>query len=913
MSATLCIIVFVGTALAQHGPKVDTHRLAVKAHPTDPVLQAEHQELLDLLNPDDSTCTAIRDGVWSNPMVWKDGSVPGADARVLIAEGTTVTLADTSGPALRWLRIDGTLQFASDTNTRLRVDTMVVSPTGHLIIGTAEKPIAQGKKAEIIFAGQGPIDTKWDPHQLSRGLVSHGGVTIHGATVAPYVKLARHPHAGDTKLILSETPTNWKRGDRLVLTGTRIPGPPRAMKTMNKGNSPGEEIPYDKQQSANPTKPTKKGAKSMPPSAVYVKNPKNILATPNETVRSQSEDEELVIEDMNGGEVTVRPLTYDHIPLAADGLSVYLANVTRNVVFRSEKAEPIPERGHVMFMHSPRVRIANAGFYDLGRTNKLEPIDDPEIRGKSGAEPGTGSNPRGRYAVHFHRTGSDIHSEPIRVRGCVVVNNPGWGFVSHSSHVEFDDNVAFNVDGSAFVTEAGDEVGAFRRNLAVRSIGSGEDPNSRDNLNDYGHEGNGFWFQGGGLIVEDNIAAGSTFAAFFYFTRGLVQGDLGGRMMFAAANLQDASWAKGYQFVNVGDVPIRSFKGNVAFASHMGYAIRYQLVGNTKFGGPRNPGRSVLEDGVVWNTNYGVRIQYSERITLRNLRLFGNVKSSVIGVYGANEGLVGIRYENLHVEGWETGINVHQSSDHLIEGGYYNNVVNIKVPMPLGHGRDVDIKGDIRFGTLSDKVLGNRRQYDIYLDGSYPELLHAEFRGRNPNILFIPILTRIDTVSYRGQQLYFPEQAADYVPLPEDASGRVPEELIGKTNKELWEHYGLAFAGTLPPADAHEEPRIHGLVGSPATYRRELEPNLYSSNKLRDCRLALIDDHKQIVAAATVNLRPGWNLVTLSVDQAPRSVLVYGGEAKRYIKKPAYAAREDKRVKEVYGAENGKPKPVRKQ
>src|SRR6185436_16198641 len=97
---------------------------------------------------------------------------------------------------------------------------------------------------------------------------------------------------------------------------------------------------------------------------------------------------------------------------------------------------------------------------------------------------------------------------PVRVRGCVATHSPGWGFVNHSSNVDIDDNVTFNVAGSGFVTEAGDEVGSFRHNLAVRSKGSGDDEDSRRKLQDFGHEGDGFWFQGGGVIVEDNIATG---------------------------------------------------------------------------------------------------------------------------------------------------------------------------------------------------------------------------------------------------------------------------------------------------------------------------------------------------------------------------------------------------------------------
>jgi hypothetical protein len=892
-SAVVVFVVAAGTCFGQPGRKVDSHQLAMKAHPMDRALQAEHAELLDLLDPEKATCTAIRDGSWSDPRIWKEGAVPGDDARVLILDGTTVTLDDFSRANLRWLRIDGVLEFAPDKKTGLVVDTLVVSPTGHLKIGTAEKPVASDKKAEIVFTGRGPIDTSWDPHQLSRGLISHGGVEIFGAEVTPYVTLARPPKAGDTRLFLNDRPTNWKRGDRLVLAATH---PPERQMDAGKRYAGTSKVVYaDNNQPDKSAKPMKKEAKPFNPNSASRKNPKGDLINPKGTKPPQaSEDEELTILEINGREVTVRPLAHDHTA-PADGLSVYLANTSRNVVLRSEKTAPLSSRGHAMFMHSPRVRIANAGFYDLGRTNKLEPVDDFEVMGKKGVQAGTGLNPRGRYAVHFHRTGSDIHSQPIGVRGCAVVNSPGWGFVNHSSFVEFDDNVAFNVDGSAFVTEAGDEVGAFRGNLAVRSIGSGEDPGERDPIQDFGHEGNGFWFQGGGLIVENNVASSCGHAGFFYFTRGLVQSGLG-RMAFSTANLQDASWAKGQKFVSVGEVPIRSFKGNVAYAAHIGYAVRFQHTGSSKFGGPHNPGRSVLEDGLVWNTRYGVRIEYSERLTLRNLRLIGNThgKGSIAGVMGANEGLEGMRYENLYVEGWEKGINVEQSSDHVIQGGFYNNFMNIYVPMPLTRNRVVDVEGDVRFGTLSDGVLGDRRQYDIFMDGDFGQLLQGDYRGRDPNMLFVPIVTKVATVRYQGKQIYYLEQAADHIPFSEAASGSVPKELIGKTNQEMWNRYGLAIGGALPPADARQEPRIHGLVGGPRSYARDLYANRVNSEQLRDCLVALVDQRKRVAASTKANLHPGWNLVSLAVDGALRSVLVYGGDGIRYNKKTGYSPQGDK-------------------
>src|SRR5262249_8682281 len=289
-------------------------------------------------------------------------------------------------------------------------------------------------------ADRGPIDTRWDPVLMSRGLIAHGTVSLHGSSVTPFVALSAAPEAGATKLTLPRRPDGWKVGDRLLLTCTSL---------------------------------------------------------------LRNEDEELTIQAIDGAAVTVTPVKHRR-ELPADGLSVYLANLSRNVIVQSQNARD-GRAGHIMFMHSPKVTIANAAFLDLGRTDKRKPVNDPKLDAEKKLVADTGLNPRGRYAVHFHRTGVGC-DDPATVCGCVVVNSPGWGFVNHSSNVDMEDNVAFNVVGAAFVTEAGDEIGSFRRNLAIRSAGSGHDTVAREKLQDFGHEGDGFWIQGGGGAGEQNIA-----------------------------------------------------------------------------------------------------------------------------------------------------------------------------------------------------------------------------------------------------------------------------------------------------------------------------------------------------------------------------------------------------------------------
>lgn len=219
----------------------------------------------------------------------------------------------------------------------------------------------------------------------------------------------------------------------------------------------------------------------------------------------------------------------------------YIANLRRNARIESENLEP-GLRGHVMFMHSRNVNIQYAGFYGLGRSNKSLPVDDPLVDEFGNLIAGTGSNPRGRYSAHFHRNGINNDDNPAVVHGSVVVDSMGWGFVNHSSFVDFTSNVAYDVDGAAFVTEAGDEIGVFDGNLAIHSIGGGprklENGIDREDLQDFGHGGDGYWFQGAGFSVTNNIASGQVGNGFVFFTRGLQQPGLG-TTQFLSENLSN--------------------------------------------------------------------------------------------------------------------------------------------------------------------------------------------------------------------------------------------------------------------------------------------------------------------------------------------------------------------------------------
>ncbi len=132
---------------------------------------------------------------------------------------------------------------------------------------------------------------------------------------------------------------------------------------------------------------------------------------------------------------------------------------------------------------------------------------------------------------------------------------------------------------------------------------------------------------------------------------------------------------------------------------------------------------------------------------------------------------------------------------------------------------------------------------------------------------------------FNNHEFYYHKQAADYVPFTgEDSPGWIPPELIGKTNTELWNEYGIAPGGTVAPDDAVEIDRINGLVGSRTDYpdALRLRSRKYT-NELQGYQLRFLDGNGDLVVdEQSVDLREGWNLLTRDVNGETRTLFVYG-------------------------------------
>ena len=533
------------------------------------------------------THRAAQSGPWLDPATW-GGTLPGNGAVAQIPEELTVTVDGMVADRLETIRIDGTLIFAHDRDTEIQVDTLVSTCSGRLQIGTESQPIDVNATARVMFIDDGPV---LDTQRVGRGAVLLGTTTIFGAAKTHKAVITPQARQGDTVINLMSAPSGWQVNDQLIITGTEI------------------------------------------------NNPRS--------------DEVRLITSINGMIVTLnQALNLDHTAPSQD-LNVYVANATRNVEFVSENTA-IQRRGHIMFM-SANVNIRNARFTELGRTDKSEPLDDFEFEPHPDSGDDFfasadvialgGDNRRGRYVLHFHQLGVDPNSTPALVQGSVVFNGPGWGFVNHSSHVHFIDNVAYGLQGAGFYTEAGNEIGLMQGNIAIRTFNpnftlddqGAIDPDLGLLRMDFGNDGDGYWFSGNMVRVINNVSAGASAHGFIYWTDGIMEATqpTSTRVTVNVQDLAGGELVTNRDTLPVWWAPLAENRGNESYGATVGFRSRYVNSasytfenGGTDFHEP--PGQAYIDtlnpevrELTVWGNRDGVLLNYNEKMSLIDSRVVG--------------------------------------------------------------------------------------------------------------------------------------------------------------------------------------------------------------------------------------------------------------------------------------------------
>ncbi|MEM7643109.1 MAG: calcium-binding protein, partial [Pseudomonadota bacterium] len=593
-----------------------------------------------------ATHVAIRNGDWTDPGTWADGTVPGEGAIVHIPADVAVSYGANAGEAhIFYIHVDGALSLSSqDGLSRLTVDTIFTTKgssfeadaTSGNLLDIAITPfdanridgltdhraywangISEGKDGNGVLGRY-----EWDPAQVSLGLVTEGRVKIIGQDKVSHLELDASAGNGANSI-------------RLDLSGLDLPqGASNAEILDAVGWAVGDRIAVGSSEFGSA-----------------------------EQFSRWTEERQVTDVRIESGDLVVRldrALSHEHqvkqVDLEFDGtpdmkIAPSVANLTKNLQIRSDATTTtnesgtvwdvnsnlptnlVTQQGHTMFMHSTDVQIENATFAGLGRSDKSRSLDDKIrvedreaglVRPVGDADLVDVTNMRGRYALHLHEsgfedTGDKDTSDAFDYGGAHVSNNlvwggPGWGIAHHGGLATITDNAVYEMFGAGIVSETGDEQGAWANNLAMVSdqdggdtwnAGNGRVPRTEDRFvfnQDFGRSGTGYWLESRMIEVTGNKAQSFSSTGFF------IDGSGGSSRMIAIDDLPD--WLQPYGdaldraggldgMVHARDIPLMKFEDNTTIGAHTGLWFEdgvQSRIPLASFGRPEREGGAVEHD-----------------------------------------------------------------------------------------------------------------------------------------------------------------------------------------------------------------------------------------------------------------------------------------------------------------------------
>jgi hypothetical protein len=339
----------------------------------------------------------------------------------------------------------------------------------------------------------------------------------------------------------------------------------------------------------------------------------------------------------------------------------------------------------------------------------------------------------------------------------------------------------------------------MRNNLAINTLGisTNEHILSRQSIHDFGFLGNGFWFQGPGVEVTNNISVGNRDAAFAYITES-------SRALFDAKNLSDPSLAGGQTYLPLGTIPLKAFDGNTSAASKSGLEIWHHQTLMTD-------GETYIRNFTSWNNRVaGIDLLYTGHLSIINPKLIGNQFYDGYGI-DTNRLTHDITITNPQIDGFETGIVVPVRRNSTITGGEINAVKGIYIQKGFDTLRNTMVTG-VTVTTPTSEELQGRRHYDVYATASF-NFEYPNFLDRRIDSLFSQESILVSVNGSRLGQVYFYEQSPRYMPFQYSTSyAYVPDGYLSRNNKQLAAQYGVSLGGQLLPANLVQLQNFFGLV-----------------------------------------------------------------------------------------------------
>ncbi|MEM1186853.1 MAG: hypothetical protein AAGI53_17855, partial [Planctomycetota bacterium] len=394
--------------------------------------------------------------------------------------------------------------------------------------------------------------------------------------------------------------------------------------------------------------------------------------------------------------------------------------------------------------------------------------------------------------------------------------------------------------------------GSFVRNIAIRTVNPNGNPNPPDEeinedqspdirvlTQDFGWQGDGFWFHGAGVTVEDNVVSGASGHGFIYWTLGLVEKGLGENLV-RAGNLPNGDLIGGPDtLVRTKQVPVPSFDGNSTYSAPKGLVVAYLHTDNRDDNddhfvgiGALAPVPQAYEDSLqstfsnytAWNVPLSaVSAPYSGRLTFDGIDILGTGAEGSIGIkldQFANQNDITVR--DITVDGYLVGVAAQRQGEAIIDGATISAPTGIRISAPNTNARNLEI-GNVQFLPPSDLFepgedwvrIDMNEAFDVGLAGGLFGI--DEFFYDEATLLYVPPIFQkdritLDTPGYENVGLYFDSQKPNFVPIP--ASGElapfVRSELVGLTNAQLQRRFGISFSDAVWPTQTLTDPLVPG-------------------------------------------------------------------------------------------------------
>ncbi len=187
------------------------------------------------------------------------------------------------------------------------------------------------------------------------------------------------------------------------------------------------------------------------------------------------------------------------------------------------------------------------------------------------------------------------------------------------------------------------------------------------------------------------------------------------------------------------------------------------------------------------------------------------------------------------------------------------------------HARNfVTFDGTTQFVALSAAALGGKTHYQYYLNGN----------GWNsqvdPNHTFIGVTITFTGGPNAGDQLYYPQQVASFIPFPSStAPFKTAPALLDQTNAQLMAKYGLSVGDQVAPTNATALALSNGFIGAAAPVETA---NLYSrdyTNQTSYQLQYLINGNQRIIESTNTTLTSGWNFLTRTIGGLLNTFMVW--------------------------------------